>query len=491
MLRATRLFAVFTAASLSLSALAQVPGGIAGPATAEIEMDPTIEGDEIIVHAIVGSFYATEGPIWNVHTNRQTISVVGKTLTTPRRLFLGNTLSGTQIPFEITGSSVLSNDGEAFTGIDSLFSPDGTFNFSRLEDANACAPDSNDPSLGRDANLNSVDSANGLGSLRLGCTRSIFSTSEAHHDAAPQTADPDSLYRDVAAQQSIEALYFDVVDKCWQANQAALPNNFKDMVGFGRGLNGTNLYPVTAGGTLKSAGRRYIGPNNEEYFIADEEMVIELSENVSSGLIMSSARGDVATGRPDSFVMDDLLVIFNQDPRFGADVLGIGEIEIRRKVFYDEVEAHLASNTPLVIDLIGHTVGEHVLFVQEILCEFTDPAAGAQISADRFRLRNRNGAWEARWRGTAAPLEGLTTVGATTTSTWTLHAMFANAAGDLLSVLPGQIEFNVPMQVTAAGLADYDFRERGLNLTNAVMAVMELRDGNGSTIVTAEFPITP
>ncbi|MEC7582987.1 MAG: hypothetical protein VYE77_01605 [Planctomycetota bacterium] len=481
--------------------MAQVPGGIVGDSTAIIEMDPSTTADDVTVHAIVGSFFATEGPIWNVHTMTQTIQVTGKTLTVPKALFLGFGTGGTEVSFEITGSSVLGQDGEAFTGINSLFGTvesgfPGVFNFSRLEDGNACPPAG--PGLGRDADSDSVDAANGLGPRRLGCPRSVFSTSEGRREAlAMDPANPYSIYRNDAAQAAIEAGFFEMTEKCIDVHAAFLPDGFKDMVGYGRGPDGTNLYPVTAGGTLKSAGRRYIGPNNEEYFIADEEMVIELAENVATGFVSSVARGDMATGRPDSFVMNDLLVIFNQDPRFGADVLGVGESEIRRKVFFDEMESALANGTPVLIDLIGHTVGEHVLFAQEVLTEFIDPIAGAQVTADRFRIRTRNGASEARWRGTASPVENLSLNAGAVGTTWTLHAMFVDAAGNVLTVLPGQTEFNVPFQLNplpndpSAAIADYDFRERGLNLTLAVMARMELRDGNGQVVAQNDFPISP
>ncbi|MEC7583843.1 MAG: hypothetical protein VYE77_05960, partial [Planctomycetota bacterium] len=157
----------------------------------------------------------------------------------------------------------------------------------------------------------------------------------------------------------------------------------------------------------------------------------------------------------------------------------------------------LANGTPVLIDLIGHTVGEHVLFAQEVLTEFIDPVNGAQVTADRFRIRTRGATSEARWRGTASPIQNLSGAGAALGTSWTLHAMFLDAAGNTLTVLPGQTEFNVPFQLTplpgdpTSAIADYDFRERGLNLTNAVMARMQLRDGNGTNVATNDFPITP
>jgi len=146
---------------------------------------------------------------------------------------------------------------------------------------------------------------------------------------------------------------------------------------------------VTAGGTLKSAGHVYTD-GIDQYFITDIETVLELSENVSGGPVKSASRGVHAVLGPDgqcmpgfvppSFVIGDMLIIFNQDPRFGAEVLGLAEGEIPRDVFFDQLEA-----IPNIgIDTIGHLVGEHVMFVQEVLTEFVDPDGPVIITADRF-----------------------------------------------------------------------------------------------------------
>jgi hypothetical protein len=77
-----------------------------------------------------------------------------------------------------------------------------------------------------------------------------------------------------------------------------------------------------------------------------------------------------------------MLVVFNQDPRFGADVLGLADAHIPRDLFFNQV---IPGQT--TIDVIGHMVGEHVMFVQEVLTELVDPDAEIQITADRFVIR--------------------------------------------------------------------------------------------------------
>jgi len=507
MIRFNRSSVAIAAMSLSFSAIAQVPGGMFDtPARAVVDGASTGTEDDVTLTAIPGSFFATEGPIWNLHTATQEITVVGKCLTMPKALYSGNLLPGdagfdplNEIPFGLTGSSVLSNDGEAATpinaGVTTLQNGTSFNNFTRMCDSNATT---------RDTDFASVDSLNGMGVRRIGATRSIFSTSEGQRDGVA-TQDPSnrlSLERDPAAQAQIEQNFWTLVEIAYEGNTSApsagtssLPLDFLSRVGFGRGPGGSNLYPTTAGGTLKSAGRLYTADNGpragELYWICDEEMVCELSENVSSGDISSCSRGFTNGGNiaVDSFVMNDMLVIFNQDPRFGADVLGVGELEVHRHIFYDRMEADLAAGTPFVIDLIGHTIGEHVLFVQEVLTELVDESQGFVISADRFRFRQRGGSTEARWRGIAAPLGDISpAAGGTFTSTWTLHARFADSAGNLILDGNAPLEFDVPYQLvdpnfglpTDNGTATYDFRERGITgLPAAGLVVMILRDGNG------------
>jgi len=323
-----------------------------------------ISGTQVLADAVLldgtvltptAEIFATEGPIWNIDLSTQQITVVGKTITIP------DTINGEQLL--ISGSSVLGQDGEAATGI-------GAANFDSLSDVNAITG-----GAGGDVSADFC-----------GAQRSLFSTSEAR-----RTDTPAGLHRFPATQAQIEANYFAMVRAAYNEHTAVLPADFLQRAGIDRpdGSGGVmDVYPVTAGGTLKSAGHVYLDSAGNPYFITDIETVIELSENVSGGPIASASPGIPATiGAdglcapgfvPPSFVIGEMLIIFNQDPRFGADVLGLGEGHIPLDIFFAQAQPGI------VIDTIGHLVGEHVMFVQEVLTEFIDPDAPVIITAERF-----------------------------------------------------------------------------------------------------------
>jgi hypothetical protein len=394
----------------------------------------------VLTQKVPLSPFATEGPIWNLDLVNQGIVVTGKKVTIPA------TVNGA--PLLISGSSVIGQDGEALTGI-------GAADFVRLTDAHAIG-------LGRDVG---VVSAN-LGTRRLGATRSLFSTSEARRTGGNIAG----LVRDAAAQAAIEENYFQILQQCYQVNQAALPADFLDRAGIRSTDPAAWTYPVTAGGTLKSAGHVYLDAQGNEYFVPDVEVVIELSENVAAGVVTSLVRGDGA--RPDSFVIGDLLLVFNQDPRFGAEVLGLGEAVIPREEFFRQVVTGQTN-----IDVIGHMVGEHVIFVQEVLTEFTDPAAGINITAERFDIRVAKG--EARWRGTVDKPQGVRLV-----------AVLIDTPPTGPQV---RRSFNIPMVIDPlTGGATYSARLRGLNLTNLTDIEMQaVNTTTGVVEATELFDIIP
>lgn len=370
--------------------------------------------------------FATEGPIWNLDLANQSIIATGKPVTIP--------LLVNGAPLLLFGSSVLGQDGIASTGI-------GAADFDRLVDSNAIGTD-------RDVAPVSV----GLGPRRLGPTRSIFSTSEGR-----RATDATGFVRDPAAQAAIEQNYFNVVQATYARHAAALPLDFLDRAGL-RGTDPANwTYPTTAGGTLKSEGQVYVDAQGNEFFVPDVEVVIELSENVAGGTVTSVAAGNATT--PDSFVVGELLVIFNQDPRFGADVLGLGDAPIPRAQF-------LAQALGNHVDTIGHMVGEHVLFVQEVLTELTDPTAGITITADRFRLRTNRG--EARWIGTVDKPQGIT----------------------LFAILGAQ-QFVIPLQVDAlTGGATYSARINAAGLAALTEIRLEARNAQGVVQASETFNVT-
>lgn len=274
--------------------------------------------------------------MWDVDAVARTITVTGKVLTFPKLL------NGAIL--EISGSSALGNDGEAATGI-------GAQNFDRLLDINATVRD--------------------VTPDRQGAVRSVFSSTEAGRSdgTAPVSREP-------LAYVEMEANYFKYLRLAYSVQEPHLPIDFLERAGI---RQAGNVYPAFAGATLKSAGHIYVDPAGKEYFITDIESVIELSENVASGQITNIDPGDPVTGRPPSFVIGDMLLIFNQDPRFGAEIFGVADMHIPIEIF----AAHGVGQT---VDTIGHTVGEHVIFVQELITEMIDPSLGTVVATDRWQF---------------------------------------------------------------------------------------------------------
>lgn len=331
-----------------------------GAANAQVPQAVLADG-RVLTQVQPPQIFATEGPIWNLDLANQGIIVTGRKVTIPA------TLDGA--PFFIEGSSVLGNDGTAATGI-------GGANFTRLLDSAA---------IGQDRDF--TREGDFLGPRRRGAARSLFSTAEAR-----RSSDSNDLVRTPLAQQQIEQNFFEMVQACHAVHRNSLPSDFLNRVGI-RGSDPANwVYPSVTGGTLKSAGTIYEDAQGNDYFVPDTEAVIELSENVATGVVRSIVRGNAT--RPDSFVIGDMLVIFSQDPRFGADIFGLADAHIPRELFFREVQRGVTS-----CDTIGHMVGEHVMFVQEVLTEFVDHTAPIVITADRIQFRVAGARGEARWIG--------------------------------------------------------------------------------------------
>ena len=403
----------------------------------------------VLTPKVPEEFFATEGPIWNLDVPNRGIAVTGKVITIPY------TVNGTEL--FIFGSSVLGQDGEARTGI-------GAFNFASLADSNATMPTPPSQSngffagsiIGTDPAAVHESGFSPMGPRRLGPTRSIYSTSEGRRVDFGAIAMM-GLERNHMAQATIEQNYFDVVTKVMSnpAISSALPADFLERAGI-RALG--NVYPTTAGGTLKSAGHVYVDNLGNEYFIPDEEVVIELSENVVSGTVLAKAWGDATTGTPDAFVVNECLVIFNQDPRFGADALGAAEAPIPRGLLMNQLVVG-PNGQGDAIDTIGHLVGEHVLFVQEVLSEFIDPNSPIQITADRFRLRLNKG--EIRFRGGVDKPAG-----------HTFQVLLSATEGGLPIA-----SFNLVVQPDPIlGGARYSFRERNVPLQNVFWVRLQATD---------------
>ena len=364
--------------------------------------------------------YATEGPIYAVDPLTQQVTVVGKVLTIPDTLSLGGTTqSGIQVT--IFGSSALGNDGIARSEMSAA-------HMDRMLDENAIDRDT----CVADGTGQLVRNAFGTSChhVQNGAVRSVFSSSEL-------------LRRDPALYQKISNNFFSTIDDVLNTNQhTTLPADFREKVGFGQGEIGAdaaaaastdattlaagvqllseqlgtfeaqqmallavdvaasattavasavgftdangNLYPAYAGGTFKTAGHRFEDrATGELYLIPDIEVVLELSENVDEGTVMSCDKGDLVQGVPPSLVIDEMLLIMNPDPRFGADVLGAAETAISESYISENFCNELNGR---IVAVIGHTVGEHVLFVQEILTDIIDVTAPVVITTDRHQI---------------------------------------------------------------------------------------------------------
>jgi hypothetical protein len=107
------------------------------------------------------------------------------------------------------------------------------------------------------------------------------------------------------------------------------------------------------------------------------EAVLELSENVRDDVISSIDAGSESEGVSPSFVIDEVLVIYNQDPRFSAATLGaVGQV-IPRSILFDQ-------GIGKYLDVMGHLVSEHVLFVHDVGTSLINPNSPIVITAERF-----------------------------------------------------------------------------------------------------------
>ena len=393
--------------------------------------------DGTLIHQLA-EIYATEGPIWKINASdaplKAEVTVVGKVLTIPDTFSIGGAPQGS-VTMTIFGSSILGNDGEARSEMDAQ-------NLDRMFDVNA---------TGRDRCLAGGvrDLSHPVGGhcspIQNGAVRSVFSSVESlARDPAQHQVMVNNYFRTVAqvygfhkemlpatflsdigfgrgpgldvdnvtpAQPTTQQIAFQVAQILDGvaatdpvAAEAARVVALTQLAQLGREgaaqasfeavleanpevsnsiIAAINLYPGYAGGTFKTAGHRYQDAAGVRYLIPDIEVVLELSENVVEGTVTSCHPGNVAAGIPPSFVMDDMMMIMNQDPRFGAEVLGVIETPVPGDLICD------INNT--VVASIGHTVGEHVNFVQEVLTEIVHFNGPVEIVTDRHLITDRVG----------------------------------------------------------------------------------------------------
>ncbi|MAJ27932.1 hypothetical protein CBD41_00835 [bacterium TMED181] len=396
-----RLSAVFLAVIIAAPAVAQTakikhPGadgvwGTADDTERLVQRDPNLR------------FFNTEGPTWDMDPVAFTCSAVGKVVTIPLEI------DGAPYHFEATEQVELGLNGELLHG------PIVTSQFDRMDDINAMPGSAYLNLDGQQLALISGVTAGIGGPLRSGATRSLFSTQEALLPTGFDGVDSRSA-RDVANTLDKIALnHFTLVEKALALPGVAdvLPADFRARNGLILNDDGTTtyVYPMQSGGTYKSAGHVYTDPiDGGEYLIPDTVNVFELSENTAAGEVTFVSfgtpssldnDGNIVTGTPDCFVVDGLLCMFNQDPRFPAEVFGAFEQAIPREMFLTNMNGR-------GIDMVGYMVGDHIMYAMEVFTDLVNLDGEVEVSVERWRYNNNGN--EIRFRGGVDEPDGVTLV---------------------------------------------------------------------------------
>jgi len=416
-------------------------------ATFAFAQSAVLHDGTVVIQKVPVELFATEGPIWDIDVANRRIRVTGRYITIPA------SLNG--MPWTLEGTEVIDGEGNSLGPITAA-------NMDRLLDSRAALKDRVFETACPDC-----------GPLRLGPIRSIFSTSEARTQAVDDG--PEALDRMPEIQRIIEDNYFFLARNIYLKHSSVLPIEWLGRIGI-RNENGTyptsasNLpnrrywkYPFTSGGTWKSAGTIYVDAQGNEYMIPELERAFELSENVTIGAVRSFEFGDWST--PDSFIVGDVAVMMNQDPRFSATILGVAGQEISREYFMANLQPGLD------IAVGGFMVGEHIQMAQEIEVGMYDPSAGIVMSADRFRVQLEDGFIQ--FQGWVIPMTGLTITASIAGNTFPVDVIPAADA------------------VGAEGLGRYRIREQGLVLDGVTTVVLTARDANGVVVKTVVHEIPP
>jgi len=416
-------------------------------ATFAFAQSAVLHDGTVVIQKVPVELFATEGPIWDIDVANRRIRVTGRYITIPA--------SSNGMPWELDGTEIIDGEGNSLGPITAA-------NMDRLLDSRAALKDRVFETACPDC-----------GPLRLGPIRSIFSTSEARTQAVDDG--PEALDRMPEIQRIIEDNYFFLARNIYLKHSSVLPIEWLGRIGI-RNENGTyptsasNLpnrrywkYPFTSGATWKSAGTIYVDAQGNEYLIPELEKAFELSENVTIGTVRSFEFGDWST--PDSFIVGDVAVMMNQDPRFSATILGVAGQEISREYFMANLQPGLD------IAVGGFMVGEHIQMAQEIEVGMYDPSAGIIMSADRFRVQLEDGFIQ--FQGWVIPMTGLTITASIAGNTFPVDVIPAADA------------------VGAEGLGRYRIREQGLVLDGVTTVVLTARDANGVVVKTVVHEIPP
>lgn len=328
-------------------------GGLAAPGLAQTA---TLADGRVLSLKTPLELFITEGPIWDINTSAKSVTVTGKTVTIPAAI--------NGVPFTIGGTAVTSAAGEIVDGI-------GAHNFDRLLDENA---------VGRDVTP-----------LQRGAVRSLFSTTENLRQDALRP-----VTRNATVQQQLQANYFSTTRDLIPLHPTVLAPDFGSLTGFLQTESTGWVYPNTSGGVFKSAGHVYLDSAGNRFLIPDEEAGLELAENVAGGVVTSVHPG--GNGVPPSFTMGNLLVVFNQDPRFAASTIGLVGTEIPRSIFLQQAVGQ-------EITVVGYMVSEHVLFANEVETSLVDPTAPIAVVPQQWLFKNSGN--EIRIRGLVDRPQGI------------------------------------------------------------------------------------
>ena len=377
-------------------------GGLAAPALAQGQTATLADGRVLTIKQPL-ELFITEGPIWDLNVGARAVTVTGKTVTIPA------SIDGAA--FTIGGTAVTNAAGEIVDGI-------GAHNFDRLLDENA---------VGRDVTA-----------LQAGAVRSLFSTTENLRQDALRP-----VTRNATAQQLMQANYFATTRDLIPLHPTVLAPDFGSLAGFLQEESTGWVYPNSSGGTFKSAGHVYLDANGNRFLIPDEEAVLELAENVAGGVVTSVHPG--GNGVPPSFTMGNLLVVFNQDPRFPASTIGLVGTEIPRSIFLQQAVGQ-------EITVVGYMVSEHVLFANDVETSLVDPTAPIAVVPQQWLFKNSGN--EIRIRGIVDRPQGIA-----------LTARILNQTFPVTLVTD-----------PVTGGATFDFRTKGqVNVSQVTQVILEAR----------------
>ena len=292
--------------------------------------------------------FLTEGPITALDTASKIISAQGLNVTVPA------TIDG--LPFKLIGTNFAGAEITAAT-------------FNALLDENAAAG-------GRDAG----------GPLHPGAVRSIFSSGKIQIEATQDS--PASL----AMRAQLDAIRSTV-----EASHAVVLLPTEGIAFPGQSDNPPPDTFQYSGSTLKSAGQVYQDAAGNRFLIPDGDAVVEFAENLVMGPITSVN----ATGAFPSFVMGEMPVVLNPDPRLPTVITGLSGVELSPSEFYTILGN--ATTDPHMV-AAGYVV-DGVLFATMIESELINPVTPPTVSIDRATFDNRSN--EVRLRGTVDKPTGL------------------------------------------------------------------------------------